>query len=31
MPAMASNWNLKKHDGRAEASLIALYGWERAL
>lgn len=30
LPAMAHNWNLKKHDGRAEAAMIALYGWERA-
>lgn len=28
MPAHAHNWSLKKHDGRAEASLIALYGWK---
>lgn len=27
LPAMAHNWSLKKHDGRAEASLIAFYGW----
>lgn len=26
LPEHAGNWNLKKHDGRAEAVLIALYG-----
>jgi crossover junction endodeoxyribonuclease RuvC len=26
MPGMASNWPLAKHDGRAEAALIAYYG-----
>lgn len=26
LPAFAHNWDLKKHHGRAEASLIALYG-----
>lgn len=26
LPDHAHNWPLKKHDGRAEASLIALYG-----
>lgn len=26
IPAAAVNWPLKKHDGRAEAALIALYG-----
>jgi len=26
MPSHAHNWPLKKHDGRAEAALIALYG-----
>ncbi len=26
MPQYAHNWDLKKHDGRAEAALIALYG-----
>lgn len=26
LPQFAYNWDLKKHDGRAEASLIALYG-----
>lgn len=30
LPAMAHHWPLVKHDGRAEAALIALYGWERA-
>lgn len=29
MPQFAHNWPLKKHDGRAEASLIALYGWNK--
>lgn len=29
MPAHSRNWPLKKHDGRAEASLIALYGAQR--
>lgn len=27
LPAYAHNWDLKKHDGRAEASLLALYGY----
>jgi len=27
LPAHSHNWDLKKHDGRAEASLIALYGY----
>lgn len=31
IPDMAHNWELKKHDGRAEAALIALYGWERSV
>jgi hypothetical protein len=26
MPAAAGQWRLKKHDGRAEAALLALYG-----
>lgn len=26
LPQFSHNWPLKKHDGRAEASLIALYG-----
>lgn len=26
LPRYAHNWTLKKHDGRAEAALIALYG-----
>ncbi|OYD80959.1 hypothetical protein [Azospirillum brasilense] len=26
LPAYASNWPLKKHDGRAEAALLALWG-----
>jgi len=29
MPLFSHNWPLKKHDGRAEASLIALYGWNK--
>jgi crossover junction endodeoxyribonuclease RuvC len=29
LPRFAHNWDLKKHDGRAEASLIALYGTQR--
>lgn len=29
MPQWAHNWPLKKHDGRAEAALIALYGKQR--
>ena len=28
MPRHAHHWPLKKHDGRAEAALIALYGWK---
>jgi len=28
LPEFAHNWPLKKHDGRAEASLIALYGYD---
>lgn len=27
LPQFAHNWPLKKHDGRAEAALIALYGY----
>ena len=27
MPRHAHHWPLKKHDGRAEAALIALFGW----
>jgi len=27
LPKHAHNWDLKKHDGRAEAALIALYGF----
>jgi len=27
LPVHSFNWDLKKHDGRAEASLIALYGF----
>jgi hypothetical protein len=26
LPKFAHNWDLKKHDGRAEAAMIALYG-----
>lgn len=26
LPRSAGSWNLKKHDGRAEAALIAMYG-----
>jgi crossover junction endodeoxyribonuclease RuvC len=29
LPQFAHNWDLKKHDGRAEASLIALYGTQQ--
>ena len=29
LPQHAHNWDLKKHDGRAEASLIALYGFNK--
>lgn len=29
LPKFAHCWDLKKHDGRAEASLIALYGFQR--
>mgnify|MGYP003649107582 CR=1 FL=1 len=28
LPRFSDNWPLKKHDGRAEASLIALYGFK---
>lgn len=28
LPEHAHNWDLKKHDGRAEAALIALYGYQ---
>lgn len=31
MPEFAHNWPLKKHDGRAEAALIALYGYRSLL
>jgi hypothetical protein len=27
-PEHADLWRLKKHDGRAEAAIIALYGWQ---
>lgn len=30
LPNFAHNWDLKKHDGRAEAALIALYGMDYA-
>ncbi len=26
LPAYAHNWDLKKHDGRAESALLAMYG-----
>lgn len=29
MPSYKHNWPLKKHDGRAEAAMIALYGWNK--
>jgi len=29
LPKFSHNWDLKKHDGRAEASLIALYGYNQ--
>ncbi len=29
LPQYAHNWDLKKHDGRAEAALIALYGFNQ--
>lgn len=29
MPQFTHNWPLKKHDGRAESALIALYGWKK--
>ena len=29
LPNFAHNWELKKHDGRAEASLIALYDFNK--
>ena len=29
LPAFAHNWDLKKHDGRAESALIALYGFNK--
>jgi hypothetical protein len=29
LPQHAGHWPLKKHDGRAEAALIALYGWRQ--
>lgn len=29
LPQFSHNWDLKKHDGRAEASLIAFYGYNQ--
>lgn len=29
LPKFSHNWDLKKHDGRAESSLIALYGFNK--
>jgi len=29
LPQFAHNWPLKRHDGRAESSLIALYGFNK--
>jgi len=29
LPAHSHNWPLKKHDGRAESALIALYGYNK--
>ena len=29
LPQCAHNWELKSHDGRAESSLIALYGYRK--
>lgn len=29
MPKYAENWPLKKHDGRAEAAMIAYYGYKQ--
>jgi hypothetical protein len=29
LPNFAHNWDLKKHDGRAESALIALYGFNK--
>lgn len=31
LPEFSHNWPLKKHDGRAEASLIALYGHKKEM
>jgi hypothetical protein len=28
LPAYSDQWPLQKHDGRAEASMIALWGWQ---
>lgn len=30
LPDFSHNWPLKKHDGRAESALIALYGWNKS-
>lgn len=30
LPQFAHNWPLKRHDGRAESALIALYGYQNA-
>jgi hypothetical protein len=27
LPAFSHNWDLKKHDGRAEAAMIAWHGF----
>lgn len=29
LPHFSNNWDLKKHDGRAESALIALYGYNK--
>jgi crossover junction endodeoxyribonuclease RuvC len=29
LPAHRHNWDLKKHDGRAESAMIALYGYQK--
>jgi crossover junction endodeoxyribonuclease RuvC len=29
LPEFACNWDLKKHHNRAEAALVALYGWRK--
>jgi len=30
LPSHSHNWSLKKHDGRAESALIALYGFNKS-